>query len=165
MTSERKYGKFYNKKLGIIRGLKEAIIVALALVIVFSFIVGISRVSGSSMEPTLHDGQPVFFIRLQKDYSRGDIASVRMPSDDWIVKRIVAVAGDSVDIQGGTVYINGSPLQDGFGYTEAGEFNSYPLVLQEGQVFVLGDNREISVDSRAFGPIASSQTKGRIVLY
>ena len=164
MVKKRKYGFLYNKKLEMFKGLKIALIIALALILVFSFVIGISLVSGNSMYPTLHDGQPVLYVRFIKNYSRGDIASVRMPSDEYLVKRIVAIEGDTVDIRDGVVYINGSPL-DGYGYTYAGVGNKYPVTIQNGQIFVLGDNREISVDSRAFGPISTSQTRGKIVLY
>ena len=165
MARKRKYGKLYDKKLGLMRGLEEAVLVAVIVIALFTLVIGISRVSGNSMSPTLHDGQPVLYVRLEKNYVPGDIASVRMPDDEYLVKRIVAVEGDSVDIHDGVVYINGTALEDGFGYTEAGSFNKYPVTLPEGHIFVLGDNREISVDSRAFGPISATQTRGRIVLY
>ncbi len=142
-----------------------AALFAAAVTLVFLFVIGISRVSGNSMEPTLHDGQPVVFLRLQRDYSRGDVAAVRTPAGEWIVKRVVAVAGDTVDIAGGFVTVNGEAVGSAAGPTEESGFSGYPLLLKSGQIFVLGDNSAASVDSRTYGPLAVSQTRGKIVGY
>jgi len=84
------------------------------------------------------------------------------------VKRIVAVAGDTVNIEGGVLYVNGAEVDYNFtiGKTSSeGNSVAYPLLIQENEVFVLGDNRENSEDSRSFGPVSISDIKGRLLWY
>lgn len=84
------------------------------------------------------------------------------------VKRIVAVAGDTVNIQNGRIYVNGEELvtEQAIGETNAKSDDiTYPLVVDDKQVFVLGDNREISRDSREIGTVKIDDIKGRIVWY
>lgn len=152
-------------RLNELRTLKVVALAVVAAVLLFSFVISVSRVDGNSMEPTLHNGQPVVCLRLAKNYERGDIASVRMPNGEFLVKRVVAVAGDTVEIRDGEVLINGEVLNDGFGPTERANSGTveYPLTLKEGQIFVLGDNRSVSTDSRTFGPIAATQSRGLIL--
>ena len=166
MEKKRRYSKNFDKKLGLLRTGKEAAVFAVILAVLFLFIIGISRISGASMEPTLHDGQPVVFLRLQKNYARGDVAAVRTPAGEWIVKRVAAVGGDTVDVADDMVTVNGVPAGPLAGPTaEKDLFSGYPLELAEGQIFVLGDNSAVSVDSRTYGPLSVSQTRGKILGY
>ena len=164
--ARKKFGKFDDKKLGILRFEKEFIVIAIAVFLLLKFVVGLSWVSGNSMYPTLKNNQPVFYNRLAKNYERGDIVSIRMPSGEYMVKRIVAVAGDTVDLRDGTVYIN-DVAESGDWVTQASEPQSvtvsYPLTISEGHVFVLGDNREVSIDSRTYGQMAMTQIRGRLM--
>lgn len=152
-------------RLNELRTLKVVALAVIAAVLLFSFVISVSRVDGHSMEPTLRDGQLIVCLRLSKNYERGDIASARMPNGEFLVKRVVAVAGDTVEIRDGEVLINGEILSDGFGPTERADKGTveYPVTLKPGQIFVLGDNRSISTDSRTFGPIAATQSRGRIL--
>ena len=84
------------------------------------------------------------------------------------MKRIVAVAGDTVNIQNGRIYVTGEELvtEQAIGETNAmSDDITYPLVVDDKQVFVLGDNREISRDSREIGTVKIDDIKGRIVWY
>lgn len=94
---------------------------------------------------------------------------LKRPDGEEFVKRIVAVAGDTVNIQNGKLYVNGAEeKQEGtLGETLTEENNqvSYPLTVGDDQIFVLGDNREVSDDSRAFGVVDMDDVKGRIVWY
>jgi signal peptidase I len=78
------------------------------------------------------------------------------------VKRVIGVAGDTVDIKDDSVYINGEKLEEPYvnGITEVREFE-VPYTVKEGELFVMGDNRDVSMDSRAFGPISLKQVEGR----
>lgn len=82
------------------------------------------------------------------------------------VKRIIGVPGDTIDIKDGFVYVNGEKLDETYvnGVTEEKNNLSYPLTLEENTLFVLGDNREHSVDSRDFGPINYDQLDGKVIL-
>ena len=83
----------------------------------------------------------------------------------YIIKRVIAVSGDTLDIKDGYVYRNGKKLEEDYikGQTfERSDF-SYPLTVPEDHVFVLGDNRENSLDSRIIGLIEHDQVKGKVV--
>ena len=102
-------------------------------------------------------------------HKAGDVIVLKRPDGEEFVKRIVAVAGDTVNIQNGKLYVNGAEeKQEGtLGETLTEENNqvSYPLTVGDDQIFVLGDNREVSDDSRAFGVVDMDDVKGRIVWY
>lgn len=86
--------------------------------------------------------------------------------EKYIVKRVIAVAGDTIDIKEGYVTVNGEKLEESYikGQTfERSDF-SYPLTIPENKIFVLGDNRENSLDSRILGLIDYEQIKGKVVL-
>lgn len=160
--------KYDGKKEGWFKQFKELIVIFILILIVLNFLIGVSFVKGTSMEPTLRDGEPVFYVRVLKEYQRGDVVSVRMPSGEYYVKRVVAVAGDEVDLRDGMLYINGIEQEESYtkGMTEKeGTTVTYPCVVPEGRVFVLGDNREDSLDSRAFGSVMTDQIKGKMLFY
>lgn len=118
-------------------------------------------VSGLSMQPTLDDGDIVLCDKLS-DTDRLDYGDIVVIKTEWwkdIIKRVVAVPGDTVNIADGYLYVNGSESEYQF-TTTAGGVLSYPVTLGENEYFCLGDNREHSADSRELGPIP----KG-IILY
>ena len=88
-----------------------------------------------------------------------------MPSGEYIIKRVVAVAGDTVDVHDGAFWINGEKETgdyiNGETYPEEGNVE-YPITLHLGQFFALGDNREVSIDSRTIGPVSETQARGKI---
>ena len=144
--------------------------VLIVLIIVFFYIMmGLSTIEGNSMYPTLHDGDRVFYKRTSDDYRVGDVVVVDRPDGEEFVKRIVAVAGDTVNIQGGKVYINGEEqILDGpVGETYLVKDSDIPNPYRvgDGQVFVLGDNRLNSEDSRSFGAVKIEDLSGRLIWY
>lgn len=150
------------------RWLKEAkfyVTAVLVILAVLRFGVGFSRVSGHSMEPTLPSGTMVVYSRLHKNYARGDVVSVHMATGEYYIKRVVAVAGDEVNIEDGCLYVNGVKEADGWASGQTlpeSAAVTYPLTVPKGKYFLVGDNREVSIDSRTFGPISQSQTRGKI---
>ena len=147
--------------------MRSCLIFAFAVFLLFILVIGLSRVSGNSMYPTLENGDVVLFFRLDKNYSRGDILSVRMPNGEYYIKRVVAVAGDEVDIQDGKLYLNGEIAEEPYanGETFAAEESNieYPMTIRDGMVFALGDNRTVSKDSRNYGAFSISQSRGKIL--
>lgn len=81
-----------------------------------------------------------------------------------LVKRVIGVAGDEIDIKNGFVYINGNKIEEPYvkGETETGEFK-LPIIVGENKLFVLGDNRMVSKDSRKFGLIDIKQVEGKAI--
>ena len=124
----------------------------LAVVILFTFVIRLIGVDGHSMVPTLQDG--VLNSLLYDDYQYGDIVVLRKDTflDEPIVKRVIATAGQTVDIDfnTGSVYVDGALLKENYinelTYLEEG--TEFPLTVPEGSIFVMGDNRNHSSDSR-----------------
>ena len=128
----------------------------LAVVILFTFVIRLIGVDGHSMVPTLQDGDRLLVLNslLYDDYQYGDIVVLRKDTflDEPIVKRVIATAGQTVDIDfnTGSVYVDGALLKENYinelTYLEEG--TEFPLTVPEGSIFVMGDNRNHSSDSR-----------------
>ena len=149
------------------------VIIALILALFLrAFVFLFATVDGPSMQPTLVNGERVLVTRYTYALSpieRGDVVVCRFDHPnfpDYYVKRVIALSGETIRITDGVVYINGSPLAED--YTLSPAASDFPETLvPEGCVFVLGDNRNNSTDSRKVGPIRESRIigKARCILY
>lgn len=137
------------------------------------FLLTSGEVSGTSMLPTLQDGERYLINRLVYRWGGplpGDIVEIRMPgsNDDDCVKRVIALPGDVVQIKDGVVHVNGRVLPEPYlpsgVYTAANAMGTKPYKLPQDVYFVLGDNRAVSADSRQFGGVKSSQLVGKVWL-
>jgi signal peptidase I len=156
--------------------LLETFLLALVVFLVVQFFVAQPyQVQQTSMEDTLMPDQYVLVDKLTphfSDYHRGDVIVFNPPSGPGLdisggpyIKRVIAVGGDTVDIHGGRVYVNGYQLSEPYVYegqpTDMPDNGGKVWRIGPGQLFVLGDHRLISEDSRAFGPIEVSSVIGR----
>lgn len=129
------------------------------------------EVQGQSMYPTLHNADHYFLNRWAYHThapQRGDVVVVRDPSDGTlVVKRIIAMAGESIGIKNGDVFVNGVMLKEP--YLQAGTSTHTPvrgdaelILCGKDQYFVMGDNRGNSFDSRYYGPVSRQNILGLI---
>jgi len=137
------------------------------LILVFFVLYESSTVSGPSMQPTLRDHDYVLATRGLTDLKRGDIVTLNVIDkgvpEEW-VKRVVALPGDAVRVSGDIILVNGAAEQ--FPHIIVTRGASTPikdLVVAEGQIFVAGDNRALSEDSRFVGTFPLSSIRGRVV--
>lgn len=143
----------------------------LLVTVLFTFLGRPFWVSGSSMEPTLQDRSWVAVTAVGFQARRGDVVVATQPNDrnEPLIKRIIAVEGDFIDIdpERHTVCINGAVLDEPYisEMVEKGGDMTYPVKVPEGHVFVMGDNRNDSIDSRwsAIGLIDTRYLAGRAV--
>jgi signal peptidase I len=140
----------------------------IVLLLARSFVIEPVRVRSDSMEPALRAGSLVLIEKITFDFReprRGDVVVTSDPrTGESIVKRVVAVAGDSVGIDDGTLTLNGKRVSEA--YIDNDNMNGFyfgPDVVPNGDVFLLGDNRDTSVDSRTFGPVSVDDIEARVV--
>ena len=142
------------------------ITVAAVAVLVAVLLMPVLQIYGNSMTPTLAEGDIVLSVK-GTDFNTGDVMAFYY-NNNILVKRVIAQAGDWVDIaQDGTVYVNNVALDEPYVSDKAfGETNiELPYQVPESRVFVIGDHRNVSIDSRntAVGCVASEQIVGKII--
>lgn len=146
----------------------DLVITAIVVFILFSVVAGLAIVQGDSMKPNFTDGSVALFYRLDKTYDVNDIV-IFYPAgeDELLIKRVVAIAGDIVDIdeKTGELMVN-DVVQDSsmiYGKTYSRTDGvTLPYTVPAGSVFVMGDNREVAKDSRDFGAVASDELLGKV---
>ncbi|MFZ0956559.1 MAG: signal peptidase I [Candidatus Sulfotelmatobacter sp.] len=127
------------------------------------------KVEGTSMMPSLADHERIFvnkFVYRLEPIERGDIVVFRYPRDpsQSYIKRVIGVAGDRIHIDGGQVYVNDQPLDEDYVPPAYTDVQSLPeMVVPAQSYFVLGDHRNMSRDSRDFGPVNQSYIYGKAV--
>lgn len=139
-------------------------IIILLIILVTSFVVGISRVEGSSMYPTITDGEVIGFLRLG-GVNKGDIVTIKTEDGNKLIKRIVAAPGDHVEIKNGGLYINDLPDNSFASPDNYSGWEGIDVILEENEYYVMGDNRDYSYDSRTYGVIFRDEIKGRVIFH
>ena len=148
------------------RLLVSLVLTAIFTLVLFGLVFGVGLVSGSSMNPLFQNKDIVLYTRAG-NFSRYDV--VILQADGTLihkyVKRVIGVPGDVVNIDENGISINGEFLEESYtaGLTQANGAGQYPMTLEEGEYFVLGDNRESSRDSRNFGAIKDNQIEGKVI--
>ncbi|MBQ1936002.1 MAG: signal peptidase I [Clostridia bacterium] len=138
--------------------------------IIINFIFFTVRVDGASMDPTLTHGDRLIVWRLGYEPENGDIVVLEPPIynvDDRYVKRVIATEGQTVQIINNRVYVNGEAIDEPYiqgNVSALGSKYELPQAIPQGACFVLGDNREHSTDSRAFGLVPNDHIMGEVKL-
>ena len=143
----------------------KILVIAVSFMLIFTFLYGFHRNLAPDMAPMVKDGDLILFYRLDKDYAIGDLVLLDFQGERQ-VQRVVARAGDTVDIDENGLIINGGFQHEPEIFQQTWRYASgvdFPLTVGEGQVFVLGDARENATDSRIYGPVNTKDTLGAAI--
>jgi len=160
----------------VVRQYAEAFIIAIVLALVIrTVVVQAFKIPSGSMLPTLQIGDHILvnkFIYWFTDPQRGDIIVFKFPQDEGrdFIKRAIALPGEKVEVRGKQVYVNEKPLQEPYAahldraiqespFSPRDSFG--PVVVPPGQLFMMGDNRDYSMDSRFWGFLDMKKIKGK----
>lgn len=142
------------------------ILIIIVILLIRTYLVTPIRVNGTSMYPTLKQNEIMILnkIGLKSGINRFDIVVVKT-ENTRIIKRVIGLPGESVMYEDDKLYINGKYVEDEYSLSKTKDFDN--IVLKEDEYFVLGDNREVSKDSRIIGPINEEQILGktRLVIF
>ena len=150
----------------LLREIIETILLTVIIYLSVNFATGRFRIEGSSMEPSLHQDQYVLVDKISYKIGnpqRGDVVVFNYPlaTERDFIKRVIGLPGETVNIAGGVVSINGRPLQEPY-ISQAPDYEG-SWTLSANQFFVLGDNRNSSLDSHSWGPLDRHYLIGRAV--
>lgn len=142
----------------LLRSLVPYVIIIVIVVFIRTFIITPVKVNGSSMYPTL-EGEEIMLLNKLGTIDRFDIVVVELDGESSnLIKRVIGMPGETVEIIGSKIYIDGEELEDDYGYGST--YSVDPVTLGEDEYFILGDNRVVSLDSRAFGKVSRDEIKG-----
>ncbi len=153
-----------NKILNFIKELVPYIIILIVVILIRTFLITPVMVNGPSMQPTLKGGEIMILNKINKDYERFDVVVVDIGKED-IIKRVIALPGESISCENGIVYVNDRRQDEEYSQGFTSDFER--IVLEKDEYFVMGDNREDSVDSRRLGAFKKEQIKGttKLILF
>jgi signal peptidase I len=164
------------REKSVIRQYTEAFLIAILLALVIrTFVVQAFKIPSGSMLPTLQIGDHLLvnkFIYWFTDAQRGDIIVFKFPQDEGrdFIKRVIALPGDKVEVRGKRVYVNDKPVQESYAVhldpsmqenPHSPRDNFSPVKVPAGQLFMMGDNRDYSMDSRFWGFLDIKKIKGK----
>ena len=141
-----------------------------AALLIRAFLFTLITVDGTSIMETLQDGDRLYVSVLSArlgGYEHGDVVICQYPGrKDYIVKRVIGLPGDTVSVSHGQPYVNGEPVEQPY-VTHPNPYNYDEITLEEGQYFVLGDNRSVSHDSHSadVGPVTKIIGKVRAIFW
>lgn len=153
--------------------LKDAskyIIIIVIILFIITFIFSITQVVGDSMYPTLKDGEVLILNKFKyrfSDIKREDIISLKYADTKYLIKRVIGLPGENIEIRNNKLYINGTEYNEEY-LSKDLDYIDFKLSdlgyskIPEDMYLVLGDNREISLDSRKIGLIKKKDINGKI---
>jgi len=145
----------------------ETLLITAVLFLVINFISARVRVDGFSMLPTLQEGEFIFVSKLAYKFDepeRGDIIVFHYPPDPKrqdLIKRVIGLPGDVIKVEAGEVFVNGMQLNEPYIAEKPIYYGEW--IVPQGNLFVLGDNRNDSSDSHSWGLLPDEQVVGKSV--
>lgn len=122
-------------------------------------------VNGSSMYPTIKDGE-IYVSWNTKDVARGDIIILNKNAQHGeLIKRIIGLPGDTIKIENGVLYVNNIETPEDYIKQETLVEDFDEITLKEGEYFYMGDNRLTSKDARVYGPASKEDIQGKVITY
>lgn len=177
---EREPGAARGRERSTARNVLEwALVIVGAILVAFlvkTFLVQAFQIPSASMHPTLLEGDRVLVNKLSyrmHDINRGDVVVFRRPTNmpagpndpDDLIKRVIGLPGDTLQARDGRVYVNGRALDEPYLAKDTRTLDiDEPVTVPRGRIWVMGDNRGDSQDSRVFGPIDQDSVVGRAFL-
>ena len=153
----------------LLRGLSALLlkigVFAVVMILLLGYVFGLTRAAGTGMQPAFRDGDLVLFFRMTDDFAANEVVVVQYQGEK-LLERVVAAAGDTVDITEDGLVINGAVVREPDARGETTQFEegiTFPLTVPVGKIFVLGDNREHTTDSRIFGCVDTEDVYGRVI--
>lgn len=146
-----------NKIKKAIKELIPYIIILLVVILIRTYLVTPIMVNGPSMQPTLEGGEIMILNKTPKTYERFEVVVVDTGKED-IIKRVIALPGETITCEHGIVYVNDRRQDEEYSKGVTSDFEK--VKLGEDEYFVMGDNREDSLDSRRFGAFSADKIKG-----
>lgn len=149
------------------------LLIFVCVFIVPKYVIQRTVVDGPSMLNTLHDGESLIVEKVSYHFTDPDRYDIivfypygRDDPEDYYVKRVIGLPGETIQVIGSDVYINGDKLGETYGKDPIQDpgVASEPIKLADDEFFVMGDNRTVSEDSRFFGPVKKSNISGRALL-
>lgn len=153
--------------------LETVVFIGSLFIVVYLFVMQPNQVKGASMDPSFNSGDYIFTSKVTYKFrglNRGDVVVFKSPKNPDIeyIKRIIGLSGDKIMIKDSEVYVNGVQLSENYiaaktnlwegGFSKDGE----TITIPDGDIFVMGDNRPRSSDSREFGPVPESSVIGQV---
>ena len=152
------------RQKSLLRLVGEPLAIALLLAIAVRSVVRVYAIPSESMQPTLFPGDQIAVTpyRFGSEPARGDVVVFRSPLDrgEFVVKRVIATPGDLISTESGCVMIGGHPLAEPYARTATAGVIP-PQIVPAGCFFVMGDNRQVSFDSRRWGVLPAAYIVGR----
>lgn len=149
--------------------------ICMLVIIAATFLLGsfrslhLVKVQGKDMEPSLYEGDLILVTKRIEQLRRGEIVTFRYPADPSkiFIKRVVGLPGELIEIREGKVLLNGQYLQEDYLDSQLNRFphNAIPKRIPTGKYYVMGDNRDNSNDSRAWGALPQELLQSRMVFH